>query len=60
MTTETETLSPAPSIVLVEDDPAIRTLTTRALQQNGYSVRPAGSAPEMWRALEAEIGRAHV
>ncbi|MEG3089457.1 response regulator transcription factor [Sphingomonas sp. PB4P5] len=49
----TETLSPAQAIVLVEDDPAIRTLTTRALQQNGYIVRPAGSAPEMWRALEA-------
>jgi two-component system OmpR family response regulator len=49
----TETLSPAQAIVLVEDDPAIRTLTTRALQQNGYVVRPAGSAPEMWRALEA-------
>jgi two-component system OmpR family response regulator len=49
----TETLSPAQTIVLVEDDPAIRTLTTRALQQNGYIVRPAGSAPEMWRALEA-------
>ncbi|MFC3579569.1 response regulator transcription factor [Sphingomonas hylomeconis] len=53
MTTEPELLSPAPAIVLVEDDPAIRTLTTRALQQNGYVVRPAGSAPEMWRALEA-------
>ena len=48
-----DTLSPAQAIVLVEDDPAIRTLTTRALQQNGYIVRPAGSAPEMWRALEA-------
>lgn len=43
---------PMPSIVLVEDDPALRMLTTRALQQNGYIVRPAGSAPEMWRAME--------
>ncbi|MGH6613833.1 response regulator [Sphingomonas sp.] len=48
-----ETSNTAPSIVLVEDDPALRTLTTRALQQNGYLVRPAASAPEMWRALEA-------
>jgi DNA-binding response OmpR family regulator len=43
----------APVIVLVEDDPALRTLTTRALQENGYQVRPAGSAPEMWLAFEA-------
>lgn len=43
----------ASSILLVEDDPALRTLTTRALQENGYTVRPAGSAPEMWIALEA-------
>lgn len=42
----------APSIVLVEDDPALRTLTTRALQQNGFNVRPAASAPEMWRAMD--------
>jgi len=41
-----------PSIVLVEDDPALRTLTTRALQEHGYTVRPASSAPEMWLALE--------
>ncbi len=42
----------APVLVLVEDDPALRTLTTRALQENGYVVRPASTAPEMWRALE--------
>ena len=42
----------APSIILVEDDPALRTLTTRALQENGYLVRPASSAPEMWIAFE--------
>ncbi|MFM9828250.1 MAG: response regulator [Sphingomonas sp.] len=42
----------APSIIVVEDDPALRALTTRALQQNGYVVRPAASAPEMWRVLE--------
>lgn len=42
-----------PTIVLVEDDPALRTLTTRALQEHGYMVRPAASAPEMWLAMEA-------
>jgi DNA-binding response OmpR family regulator len=43
----------APSIVLVEDDPALRTLTARALQENGYTVRTASTAPEMWIAFEA-------
>lgn len=42
----------APNIVLVEDDPPLRTLTARALQENGYNVRPAATAPEMWRAFE--------
>jgi two-component system, OmpR family, response regulator len=41
-----------PTIVLVEDDPQLRTLTARALQENGYVVRSASSAPEMWLALE--------
>lgn len=39
-------------IVLVEDDPGLRVLTTRALQGDGFEVHPAGSAPEMWRALD--------
>ena len=43
----------APTIILVEDDPALRTLTARALQENGYLVRPAGTAPEMWIAFDA-------
>ena len=43
----------APTILLVEDDPALRMLTARALQENGFSVRPASAAPEMWLALEA-------
>ena len=42
----------APTIVLVEDDPHLRMLTTRALRENGYTVRPAVSAPEMWVAFE--------
>jgi DNA-binding response OmpR family regulator len=40
------------SIVLVEDDPPLRTLTARALRENGYSVRQAATAPEMWIAFE--------
>jgi two-component system OmpR family response regulator len=43
----------SPTILLVEDDPPLRALTARALQENGYTVRPAHAAPEMWRALEA-------
>lgn len=43
----------APVILLVEDDAALRTLTARALQENGYSVRPASAAPEMWLAFDA-------
>lgn len=43
----------SPTILLVEDDPPLRTLTARALQENGYIVRAAGSAPEMWLGFEA-------
>ena len=42
----------APSIVVVEDDPPLRLLTSRALQENGYAVRTAATAPEMWAVLE--------
>jgi len=42
----------APNIVLVEDDPPLRTLTARALQENGYRVQTASSAPEMWIAFD--------
>src|SRR3546814_1725544 len=42
-----------PNILMVEDDPPIRTLTARALQEHGYIVRPAGTAPQMWAALRA-------
>jgi DNA-binding response OmpR family regulator len=42
----------APNILLVEDDPALRTLMVRALKENGFGVRAAAAAPEMWAALE--------
>ncbi|MDV3456343.1 response regulator transcription factor [Sphingomonas sp. HF-S4] len=46
------TTTTAPTIVLVEDDPALRTLTSRALQENGFAVRPAATGAEMWLALD--------
>ncbi|WP_338465683.1 response regulator transcription factor [Novosphingobium sp. ZN18A2] len=42
----------SPSIVLVEDDPPLRMLISRALTENGYDVRPAATGAEMWVALE--------
>jgi DNA-binding response OmpR family regulator len=39
-------------ILLVEDDPALRVLTSRALKENGFDVRPCSAAPEMWQAME--------
>nr|WP_047169594.1 response regulator transcription factor [Sphingomonas sp. Y57] len=42
------------TILLVEDDPSLRVLTARALQENGYVVRPAATGPEMWIAFNAE------
>jgi len=42
----------AQTIIVVEDDPSLRTLTTRFLQEHGYVVRSAATAPEMWIALE--------
>lgn len=47
-----DTSAEAPTIVLVEDDPPLRTLTTRALQESGYRVRPCSTAAEMWVAME--------
>lgn len=43
----------APTILVVEDDPALRTLIARTLQQSGFATRLAGAAPEMWQGLEA-------
>lgn len=40
------------NVLIVEDDPALRTLLTRSLQQNGFSVQPTGSAAEAWSALD--------
>lgn len=45
----------AHSILLVEDDPALRLLTARALRANGYDVRTASTGAEMWVLLEAVV-----
>jgi CheY-like chemotaxis protein len=37
------------SVLLVEDDPAVRALTRRVLQSRGYSVLEAGDGPEALR-----------
>lgn len=42
----------APAILVVEDDPGLRILIARALQQNGFAVHQAGSGAEMWKLLE--------
>ncbi len=42
----------APTILLVEDDPALRTLMARALKENGFAVQAAAAAPEMWTVIE--------
>ena len=42
----------APAVLVVEDDPGLRVLIARALQQNGFAVFQASSGPEMWSTLE--------
>jgi two-component system OmpR family response regulator len=42
----------AKSILIVEDDPALRMLTARALRDHGYDVRSAATGAEMWAMLE--------
>jgi two-component system OmpR family response regulator len=42
----------APAVLVVEDDPGLRVLIARALQQNGFAVAQASSGVEMWNSLE--------
>ena len=42
----------APAVLVVEDDPGLRVLIARALQQNGFAAFQASSGPEMWNSLE--------
>lgn len=40
------------TILIVEDDPALRVLLGRRLQENGFKTVSAQSAPEAWRILD--------
>lgn len=42
----------SPAVLVVEDDPGLRVLMARALQQNGFAVFQACTGPEMWNILE--------
>jgi DNA-binding response OmpR family regulator len=42
------------TILIVEDDPALRVLLGRRLQENGFKAVPASSAPEAWRILSEQ------
>ena len=44
-------LTTAATILLVEDDGALRTLTARALRQSGFNVLTAATGAEMWVTL---------
>lgn len=44
----------AHSILIVEDDPSLRTLTARALREYGYTIRSVATGAEMWVALDQE------
>lgn len=44
-----------PTILLVEDDGALRTLTARALRQSGFHVLTAATGAEMWVTLRETV-----
>lgn len=46
-----EEMTTPPTILLVEDDGALRTLTARALRQSGFNVLTAATGAEMWVTL---------
>lgn len=46
-----DTMTTPPTILLVEDDGALRTLTARALRQSGFNVLTAATGAEMWVTL---------
>lgn len=62
MPTMTQTSSPSPSslqdlptrILIVEDDPGMRTLLSRTLQSDGYRIRAVPDAKNMWDALKTD------
>jgi two-component system cell cycle sensor histidine kinase/response regulator CckA len=48
------------TILLVEDARAVRTLTQKVLEQNGYNVLPASNLPEAVRIAEKRQGSIHL
>jgi len=44
-------MTTVPTILLVEDDGALRNLTARALRQSGFNVQTAATGAEMWVTL---------
>lgn len=39
-------------ILIVEDDPGLRTLLARTLKENGFKATATAAAPDMWRAMK--------
>ncbi|MGF1562003.1 MAG: nitrogen regulation protein NR(I) [Geminicoccaceae bacterium] len=50
----------APTILVADDDAAIRTVVTRALTRQGFRVQATGVASALWRWLDEGIGDAAV
>src|SRR5262249_56551100 len=48
-TSARESLMPAGSILVADDDAAIRTVLNQALSRAGYEVRSTGNAATLWR-----------
>ena len=44
---------PAPRLLVVDDEPDLRTLYELTLVREGYAVESAGSVEEAWSLLEA-------
>jgi CheY-like chemotaxis protein len=48
------------TVLLVEDDPAVRALAARVLRQSGYTILEAGGSREAIAAVEKYQGRIHL
>jgi two-component system response regulator PilR (NtrC family) len=46
--------NPAPRLLVVDDEPDLRTLYELTLMREGYDVESAGSVAEAWRLLESQ------